>query len=253
MLLLISPAKTMDYTSQGIIPEQTEPVFQTRADELADIMQRFSYVELQRLMGISKSLAQQNVERFQTWKFSSAYDKKQALFAFKGDVYVGLDAETLSHDALQKLQRNLRILSGLYGVLKPFDMILPHRLEMGTDLKNSYGKDLYAFWNTDITDYLLADIQLYKHTHVINLASQEYFKSVHTKKLSIPVITPVFKDYKNGQLKMISFYAKKARGLMVRYIAEHSVTKPEHLLGFDYDGYCFNQQLSDETTYVFTR
>ena len=253
MLLLISPAKTMDYTPQLIISEQSEPVFQTRADKLAEIMQQFSSVDLQRIMGISKNLAQLNVERFQTWKFSSVYDKKQVLFAFKGDVYVGLDAETLSQDALQKLQRNLRILSGLYGVLKPFDMILPHRLEMGTAIENAYGKDLYAFWNTDITDNLLADIQLYKHTHVINLASQEYFKSVHTKKLSIPVITPVFKDYKNGQLKMISFYAKKARGLMVRYIAEHSVMKPEHLIGFDYDGYCFNQQLSDETTYVFTR
>lgn len=253
MLVLISPAKSLDYSPQTRVQQSTKPLFMDQAHELANIMQSFSKQELQSLLGISERLAELNQERYQLWKFSSADDAKQALFAFNGDVYEGIDALTLSDAGLEKLQKNLRILSGLYGMLRPFDMILPHRLEMGTALPNAKGKDLYQFWGDSITKVVVDEISAHKHTHIINLASQEYFKSIHRKSLSIPVITPVFKDYRNGKLQMISFFAKKARGLMVRYIAEHDVSTPEHLIGFDYEGYCFNANLSDEKTYVFTR
>ncbi|MFW5852247.1 MAG: peroxide stress protein YaaA [Bacteroidota bacterium] len=253
MLAIISPAKTMDYSPQTVVKTHTKPAFTESAHELADILVKFSKDDLQSLMSISPQLAELNMQRYQTWKFSSDDDAKQALLAFKGDVYVGLDAEHVSSYALDYMQKNLRILSGLYGILRPFDLILPHRLEMGTSLANSRGKDLYAYWSDTITLYVQNEIKHNNHSHIINLASQEYAKVIDFKQLPVPVITPVFKDYKNGKLKIISFYAKKARGMMVRYMAENNCTKPEELIGFDYDGYFYDEQLSDDKTIVFTR
>lgn len=253
MLSIISPAKTMDYTPQSIVNIHTKPIFSKSADELAEILVKCSKNDLQSLMGISAKLAELNMQRYQTWKFSSDEDAKQALFAFKGDVYVGLDAEHTSSHALNYMQKNLRILSGLYGVLRPFDLILPHRLEMSTSLANSRGNNLYAYWSDTITKFFQNEIKDNNHSHIINLASQEYAKVIDFKQLSIPVITPVFKDYKNGKLKIISFYAKKARGMMVRYMAENSISKPEDLIGFDYEGYFYDEQLSDDKQFVFTR
>ena len=253
MLLLISPAKSLNYSPQNIVKDKTVPHFLDSANELAEILVQFSQAELQKLMGISSALAQKNVERYQLWKFSGKEDMKQAIFAFNGDVYEGIDALKLSQKALSFLQSNLRILSGMYGVLKPFDMILPHRLEMGTPLRTSKGKSMYDFWGNSITEILKQEIGMQHHSCVINLASQEYFKVLKIKDISVPIITPVFKDYKNGSLKVISFYAKKARGQMVRYIAETGVSKPQDLIGFDYDGYCYDANLSTELQYVFTR
>ncbi|MDA3882137.1 MAG: peroxide stress protein YaaA [Bacteroidales bacterium] len=253
MLSIISPAKTMDYSPQSVVKTHTKPAFIESANELADILVKFSKDGLQSLMGISPKLAELNMQRYQTWKFSSEDDAKQALFAFKGDVYVGLDAENVSSHAFDYMQQHLRILSGLYGVLRPFDLILPHRLEMGTSFANSRGKDLYTYWSETITQYVQNEIEKNNHSHIINLASQEYAKVIDFKQLSVPVITPVFKDYKNGKLKIISFYAKKARGMMVRYMAENSVSKPEDLIGFDYEGYFYDEQLSNGKTIVFTR
>ncbi|MFO7869568.1 MAG: peroxide stress protein YaaA [Bacteroidales bacterium] len=253
MLSIISPAKTMDYTPQHVTSEHTKPVFVEEANALADILVQFSKNDLQKLMGVSEKLAELNMQRYQTWKFSGNDDAKQAVFAFHGDVFVGLHAQDLPDEGLHHLQQNLRILSGLYGVLRPFDMILPHRLEMGTSLSTPEGDNLYAFWKQRITHNIQEEISKNKHSHIINLASKEYAQAIDFSHISVPVITPVFKDFKNGKLKIISFYAKKARGMMVRYIAENNITNPKDLIGFDAEGYFYDDTMSDEHTLVFTR
>jgi hypothetical protein len=204
-------------------------------------------------MKLSDKLAGLNVARYESWAppFTLA-NAKQAVLAFKGDVYTGLDAETLDEDGLAFAQNHLRILSGLYGVLKPLDLMQAYRLEMGTKLANPAGKDLYAFWGDDIQDSLKAEPALEDNV-LINLASNEYFKAVKAKTLAARIITPVFKDWKNGQYKMISFYAKKARGLMSRYIIDHRLNEPEQIKAFDYEGYRFSEEMSKGDEWVFIR
>jgi len=253
MLLVISPAKTLDFSVQTVVQVKTHPQFIRKSEQLIEIITKFTPQNLQKLLDVSDKLTALNYERFLHWNSKDFELAKQAVFAFHGDVYEGLNVSTLTEKSLMKLQRQLRILSGLYGVLKPFDAILPHRLEMGTPLVNSKGKDLYAFWGDEITKYILNEIDVEKHSYLVNLASNEYFKSVHIKDISIPIITPVFKDFRNEKLQMISFYAKRARGLMVRYIVENDVTKPEDLIGFDYEGYMYDSNLSSKFEYVFTR
>lgn len=253
MLQIISPAKTLNFSPIQSIIEITKPNFNNQAEELVGILKTYSLQKIQTLLEVSDKLAILNYERYQTWLFCSDDDKKQAIYAYNGDVYEGIAIQTISEKGLQKVQQNLRILSGLYGVLKPLDGILPHRLEMGTILKTKKGKNLYEYWGDKITKQINEDIKEGKHEYLINLASNEYFKALHIKKITVPIINCQFKDYKNGKLQMISFYAKKARGLMVRYIAENDVTEPEHLIGFDYEGYCYDKNLSNESNYVFTR
>lgn len=203
-------------------------------------------------MGISEKLSELNWQRNQDWHLPfSLKNAKQAVYAFKGDVFTGLDAYTIPLDKMEQLQRKLRILSGQYGLLKPLDLIQPYRLEMGTKLKIGRRKNLYQFWDTKIT--MALNSELTNNEVFVNLASQEYFKSIKPKMLKVPVITPVFKDYKNGKLKMISFFAKKARGLMMRYIIDNNIEIAEDLKSFNYEGYAFDANLSTEKELVFTR
>jgi cytoplasmic iron level regulating protein YaaA (DUF328/UPF0246 family) len=202
-------------------------------------------------MKLSDKLAALNMARFQTWqKPFNLENAKQALLAFKGDVYTGLDADTLDVAGLDFAQQHLRILSGLYGVLRPLDLMQAYRLEMGTKFANAKGKDLYQFWGSQLRESIESEL---KDGVLINLASNEYFKAVEAKKLKARIITPVFKDWKNGQYKIISFYAKKARGLMSRYIIDHSINDPENIKGFDSEGYRFSPEMSQADEWVFLR
>jgi hypothetical protein len=203
-------------------------------------------------MHISDKLGELNWQRNQDWELPfSSENAKQAVFAFKGDVYIGLDAYSLSEAKIQQLQQKLRILSGQYGLLKPLDLMQPYRLEMGTKLKIGKNNNLYQYWDSKITDALNSELS--ENEVFVNLASNEYFKVIKPKLLKVPVITPVFKDYKNGKLKMISFFAKKARGLMVRFIIDNSIENLEDLKGFNYEGYAFDGNLSSAKELVFTR
>ena len=251
MLTLISPAKTLDFETPTPIKQHTQPDFLVRSEQLIDTLRMLTPSDIGSLMGISDKLAALNTARFADWSIPFTPDNaKQALFAFKGDVYTGLNAETLTSSQLTFSQKHLRILSGLYGLIRPLDLIQPYRLEMGTKLTNPSGKNLYAFWSEEITEALN---HLLNGQPVINLASNEYFKAVNTQQLLSPVITPVFKDLKNGFYKIISFYAKKARGMMSRYIIEHAIDEPEGLLDFDTAGYQYNADLSQPNSPVFTR
>ena len=225
-----------------------------QAQELIELLRQKSPQEIASLMSLSDSLAGLNVARYQAWrpKFT-ARNAKQAVLAFNGDVYDGLDAKTLTPDDLAWAQDHLCILSGLYGVLRPLDYMQPYRLEMGTRLPNPRGKDLYQFWSKQISDYLSNRLQRDKTPVVINLASQEYFKAVDTKVLKARVIDCVFEDFKDGKYKIISFYAKRARGLMARFAASQRVNLPEQLKGFDLGGYAFDSSVSQPERLVFRR
>jgi hypothetical protein len=253
MLMVISPAKTLDFETEATTKTASEPRFLAQSQQLIDVLKQLSVADVASLMKLSDKLAGLNVARYESWAppFTLA-NAKQAVLAFKGDVYTGLDAETLDEDGLAFAQNHLRILSGLYGVLKPLDLMQAYRLEMGTKLANPAGKDLYAFWGDDIQDSLKAEPALEDNV-LINLASNEYFKAVKAKTLAARIITPVFKDWKNGQYKMISFYAKKARGLMSRYIIDHRLTEPEQIKAFDYEGYRFSEEMSKGDEWVFIR
>lgn len=252
MLVLLSPAKTLDFETPLITQTHTQPEFTSQAEPLIDVLRDKAPQDIADLMKLSDKLAALNVARYQGWTPQHSPDNaRQALLAFKGDVYTGLDAETLSETDLEYAQSHLRILSGLYGLLKPLDLIQPYRLEMGTSLNTDKGKTLYAYWGSTITDRL--NTELSGDDVVVNLASNEYFKSVQPKRLNGRLITPVFKDQKNGQYKIISFWAKKARGLMARYIIDKRVEQPEQLKAFDYEGYAFNEAMSEGDTWVFTR
>lgn len=253
MKIIISPAKSLDYETKLPTTRGTQPPFLETTSKINRKLARMSKKEISDLMGISDKLADLNHSRYQ--EFEEDHNKKNsrpAVYAFAGDVYTGLDAYTIPTEKLDELQNKLRILSGYYGILKPLDLIQPYRLEMGTDLSVGRKKNLYELWKKDITDSLnkeLEDDELF-----INLASQEYFKAVDTKKLKVPVITPVFKDFKNGKLKILSFYAKKARGSMVRYIIDAGASTVEDIKGFDYDGYRYSEEESfKENELVFTR
>ncbi|MBM3115997.1 peroxide stress protein YaaA [Jeongeupia naejangsanensis] len=250
MLMLISPAKTLDYATALPTRRHSEPDFLDRSATLIDVLRQKSPAELSQLMSISDELAVLNTGRYQSWQAPfTPHNARPAVFAFKGDVYEGLDAYGLERGAFDYLGKHLRILSGLYGLLKPFDLIQPYRLEMGTRLDNPGGSNLYHFWGEAITDAVNA----VGARTLVNLASDEYFKSVKPKKLEPRLIQPVFEDFKGGRYKVISFYAKRARGLMVRYAAQNHVSRPEALQGFNLEGYAFSADASDAHRWVFRR
>jgi hypothetical protein len=254
MLMVISPAKKLDFENKAKIKDFSDSEFLDDSQQLADVMKKYSPKRLSNLMHLSDQLAQLNAARYGEWQRPfKASNSKQAVYGFRGDVYQGLDVDTLKKPAVNYLQKNLRILSGLYGYLKPLDLIQPYRLEMGTKLKNPKGSDLYAFWKETITEAVNQTLANQNKPVLINLASNEYFKAIDKKSVNATIITPAFKDWKNGQYKMISFFAKKARGLMVRYAAENKINNPEHLKNFDLDGYSFSPEMSTATGWTFIR
>ncbi|PID67670.1 MAG: hypothetical protein CR968_05585 [Flavobacteriia bacterium] len=248
MKILLSPAKTLDFKSHLPTDRTSELYFRTQADFLNNALKDKSPTDLKKLMSISDRLADLNWQRNQEWDKA---DERPSVFAFKGDVYVGLDAYTIDKKHWDYLQNTVRILSGQFGLLKPFDPIKPYRLEMGTELKTEHHKNLYEYWDTQITDKL--NEELSAQEVVVNLASQEYYNVIKEDLLKTTVITPVFKDYKNGKLKFISFYGKKARGLMTRFAIDHQITNVEDLKTFNTEGYAFDESLSSDTDWVFTR
>lgn len=253
MLTVISPAKTLDFETAPVIETHSQPVFLEQSQQLITQLKKLSASDIASLMKVSDKLSGLNLARFQQWRTPfTTENAKQALLAFKGDVYTGLQAETLDKKGFKFAQQHLRILSGLYGVLKPLDLMQPYRLEMGTTLENTQGKDLYAFW-ADRIHHEIANDPAIQDGVLINLASNEYFKAINAKKLQATIITPIFKDWKNGQYKLISFYAKKARGLMSRYIIDQQINKAEKLKQFDSEGYQYSEEMSQGNEWVFLR
>ncbi|WP_127471056.1 peroxide stress protein YaaA [Thiomicrorhabdus aquaedulcis] len=253
MLMLVSPAKSLDETSKVPTDCKTQAQFLEQSAQLVSKLQTLDPIEIGKLMHISENLSALNYERYQAWSWPFNTPAKQAAWLFKGDVYQGLDAYTLDDVGVDYVQNHLRILSGLYGLLKPCDEMLPYRLEMGTALVNPRGKDLYAFWGEQLTQALNEQLDEQGSKTVINLASNEYFKAIKPKQLTGQVITPIFKDFKNGQYKIISFYAKRARGLMARYAADNGIEQAEELKHFDVEGYRFSPESSSAVDWVFTR
>lgn len=258
MLSVVSPAKTLDFKSPLPFRHHTEPRYLEDSARLIKELRKLSPADLAGLMGISDKLAQLNVARYAQWHTPFSLDDdenpaRQAIFAFQGDVYTGFNASEKSQEVLERGQQHLRILSGLYGMLRPLDLMQPYRLEMGIKLANPAGKTLYDYWSQRLTQDLASAIDESGSPVLINLASNEYFRVVDVKALKRRVITPVFKDEKNGKLKVISFYAKKARGLMAAWLLENDVDDPEHIKQFDEAGYSFNPSLSSDDEWVFTR
>lgn len=254
LMMVISPAKTLDFEQPSSTEIATQIRFPDESARLIDLLRRCTVADLRGLMSISSQLAELNVQRFSDWQWPMPSDRsKQAVLAFQGDVYTGLDAASLSEAQLKQAQSQLRILSGLYGLLRPLDNILPYRLEMGTALSSERGRNLYQWWGNQITDLLAQDMQQEGASVLVNLASNEYFKAISTGRLSTPVITPEFRDYKNDQYKIISFFAKKARGMMVRYILEQGVDRVEGLKDFNMAGYRYDARRSDEKRICFLR
>jgi len=254
MLIVVSPAKTLDYETPPKTKISTIPDYLDDSQELVNRLRKFSSLDISELMKVSKKIADLNFDRYEAWnkKFTEK-NAKQAVLAFKGDVYTGLDAESFSAADFKFAQKHLRILSGLYGLLRPLDLMQPYRLEMGTKLETDRGKNLYEFWGSTITEGLNKQLKKTKSEHLINLASNEYFRSVKPKELNAEIITPEFKEYKSGDYKMIGIYAKKARGMLSRYIIQNHLTDPEDIKSFNEDGYKFNKQLSKGHKWVFTR
>lgn len=252
MKIVISPAKSLNFEKNVPTTVYSEASFLKEATTIQKVVKKQSPKKLMALMAISEKLAELNWERNQNWALPFTADNaRQAVFAFDGDVYTGLDAYTLSEDKFPILQDKVRILSGLYGLLKPLDLIQAYRLEMGTSLAIGSKKNLYDFWKKTITKTLNEELK--PNELFLNLASNEYFSAIDSKTLKATIITPEFKDYKDGKLKMISFFAKKARGLMVRYIIDNKVETLEELKGFNSEGYQFDSNLSSDTKLVFTR
>lgn len=252
MKILISPSKTLSFDSEVKCEFKSESRLIDETKILHQILLKYSSEDLKNLMSVSDKIAELNYNRFKNWEDpNSSENSRQAVYAFKGDVYSGLDADTIDEDKLDYLQNSLRILSGYYGLLRPFDQILPYRLEMGTKLENQNGNNLYKFWGDKITDVLNEDID--ENDIVINLASDEYFKSINKDKIKSKVITPVFKEFKNGSYKVIAIYAKKARGLMSRFLIERKSTSVDDIKLFNIDGYSFDSSLSNDSQLVFTR
>ncbi|MBQ5947605.1 peroxide stress protein YaaA [Massilia sp. ST3] len=252
MLIVLSPAKSLDLDTPSTTSQHTTPDFIDSAAELVKVLRTQSPAEISRMMALSDTLSMLNVGRYAHWHPDHS-EGRQAIMAFNGDVYTGFDARSLAPEALAYTQRQVRILSGLYGLLRPLDLIHPYRLEMGTRLANPRGKDLYAFWGETITEALNRQLQETGSAALVNLASEEYFKAVKPKKLAVPVIYPVFEDWKNGKYKIISFFAKRARGMMARYAAQHGILEAEQLKDFDADGYAFESSVSGEREWVFRR
>ena len=255
MLFVISPAKALDYTSPAPAVTATEPEFQSQAKQLIAVLDQKSPQEVAQLMSLSDKLAALNVARYAAWRAKPKADTvRPAVFAFDGDVYDGLGARGLPEKTLNWMQGHVRILSGLYGSLRPFDLLQPYRLEMGTKLATERGSDLYHFWGDRIAKNLNAVLAEQGGEPVlVNLASQEYFRSVDRKRLSARVVECVLQDEKNGEYKIISFFAKRARGLMLRWAAERQVSAPDELKGFDVDGYTWHAAASKPDRLVFRR
>ncbi len=254
MLMVISPAKTLDYDTPPATERFTQPQHLDQAQELITILRDFSPQQISQLMKLSDKLAALNVARYGSWTpHFTPENAKQALLAFKGDVYTGLNAEDFSEQDFDFAQCHLRMLSGLYGLLRPLDLMQPYRLEMGTKLQNPRGKDLYAFWGDRISHWLNEALAEQGDNVLLNLASNEYFGAVKRKELNARVIDVDFKDMKNGQYKIISFYAKKARGLMARYVIRERIDNPEQLKGFDNEGYRYCAEDSSPDHLIFLR
>ena len=252
MKIVISPAKSLNLDKELPTLLFTEAVFLKQAETIQRTLKKQKPKQLMELMDISEKLADLNWQRNQDWQLPfTPENARPAIYTFDGEVYTGLDAYSLPVDKVAVLQDKLRILSGLYGILKPLDLMQAYRLEMGTSIAIGSNKNLYEFWKTSVTDYLNSELN--KDELFVNLASNEYFSAVDTKKLKAPIITPEFKDYKDGKLKMISFFAKKARGLMVRYIIDTNAETVDDLKGFNYEGYAFDANLSAGNKLVFTR
>jgi uncharacterized protein len=254
MLFAISPAKALDYDTPATTSTSTQPLFVPQAQALIDTLKDFSPQEVSALMSLSDKLAGLNVARYQAWRPTfNKHNAKQAVLAFNGDVYDGLAASELDQQGLDWLQDHLCILSGLYGVLRPLDLMQPYRLEMGTKLSNAKGSNLYKYWGSDIAQYLNERAEVDGSGVLVNLASEEYFKAVDKKTLQPRIVTCAFEEYKAGQYKIISFMAKRARGMMVRFAVDNRVTKPEQLKDFATDGYVFEPSVSSADKLVFRR
>ena len=254
MLLVVSPAKTLDYESSLPTEEFSQPDFLERSEELIEGLRELAPDNIASLMGISEKLSLLNFERFQNWSTPFGVENaRPAVFAFKGDVYQGLDAYELSTAEISFAQERLRILSGLYGILRPLDLIQPYRLEMGTRYGGEKHKNLYSYWNSQISEALNKDLAATDSDTLVNLASQEYFRAVDIEALGARVVTPVFKEKRKGGYKIISFSAKRARGRMSAYILRHRISEAEAIQGFDWDGYQFMPEMSGDSEWIFAR
>ena len=254
MLILLSPSKTLDFSSQAKVKTPTSPEFVEEADELIGRLRKVSKKKIAELMNVSEKLAAETHERFQAWSPEHTSDNaKPCVLAYRGDVYDGLDADHWQAADFKFAQRHLRILSGLYGVLRPLDAIQPYRLEMGTPLKVGRQKNLYTYWQETITDAVAQALRDARASTIVNLASKEYSSAVDFKALEANVITPAFKEHRDGKYKFLSFFGKKARGLMAGFILQNKLKKPEQIKRFNVDGYQFNEELSGESDWVFTR
>ncbi|MCF6256583.1 MAG: peroxide stress protein YaaA [Gammaproteobacteria bacterium] len=254
MLIIISPAKTLDYETPAKTKISTQPGYLDDSEELISRLRQLSSLDISELMKISIKIADLNFDRYEAWsKEFNKENAKQAVLAFKGDVYTGLDAESFNSKDFSFAQKHLRILSGLYGLLRPLDLMQPYRLEMGTRLSTDRGKNLYEFWGLAITNGLNAQLKKIQSDYLINLASNEYFKAAKPKELNTQIITPAFKDYKDGKYKTIGIYAKKARGMLSRYIIKNQLSDPEDIKTFNEDGYAFDKSLTQDNLWVFSR
>jgi cytoplasmic iron level regulating protein YaaA (DUF328/UPF0246 family) len=254
MLFLLSPAKSLDYETPLADQPHTAPLFVKQSKVLIDVLRTQSQQQISELMDLSDKLSSLNVARYQAWSTRATQkNARQAALAFDGDVYGGLDARSLGADDLAWAQDHVCILSGLYGVLRPLDLMQPYRLEMGTRLANALGKDLYQYWGSQLSEYLNKRLRDDASPVVVNVASQEYFKAVDRKALKAPVVECVFQEYKNGQYKVISFMAKRARGLLVRYATQHRLVQPEQLRAFEAEGYRWDAKASKPDRLVFRR
>ena len=254
MKIIISPAKRLNFEPITIIGESAQPIFVQESKKLIEILREKSVSEIKELMKLSSALAQLNHERYAKWQLPfNEKNAKQAIFAFEGDVFKAMNKESMNNDDYIFLQDKLRILSGLHGILRPFDLIQPHRLEGGTKLENPKGNNLYKFWGNKITDIINTEIEREDDDLIINLASNEYFKYINKKELKGKIITANFKELKNGKLKTVSIYAKKARGMMVHFITKNRLNNAEYLKGFDYEGYGYSQKYSSENELIFVR
>ncbi len=252
MKIVISPAKSLNFEKELPTQKYSESAFLKESKKIHSVLKKKKPIELMELMSISNNLAQLNWQRNQEWQLPFTQENaRPALYAFDGDVYTGLDAYSITADKFDQIQDRLRILSGLYGYLQPFDLIQPYRLEMGTNISIGQHKNLYSFWKSKLTSSLNKELK--KEDFLLNLASQEYFSVLDLKKIIVPIITPEFKDYKDGKPKTISFFAKKARGLMVRFIIDNDVQTIDDLKKFNAEGYCFDYNLSTTSHLVFTR
>ena len=254
MISIVSPAKSLNFDDSCSVKMYSQCSFLKDSQLLVNDLKKYSPKQISDLMKVSDKIGLLNADRYKNWSLPfNEGNSKQAVFAFQGDVYQGLEIDSFSEDDLIYAQDYFRILSGLYGLLKPLDLIQPYRLEMGTSFKNKRGKNLYNFWNTRITELLNKELELSKSQYLLNLASNEYYKVIQPNGLNATVITPIFKDFKNGQYKIISFFAKRARGMMASFHLKNKINNPEDLKSFNMAGYTFNDDMSIDNQLVFTR